>query len=113
MLPRILELSYTSHDLESLAQDLSYTGPPFRWDSDRRLQLRGELDAAFFHLYGLSREDVDYILDTFPVVEKNEVRDFGEYRTKRVILEVYDAMATAMRTGRPYVSPLPPPEAVQ
>jgi hypothetical protein len=35
----------------------------------------------------------------------------GEYRTKRVILEIYDAMSEAARTGTPYQSRLDPPPA--
>ena len=50
-------------------------------------------DAAFFHHYGISRDDTDYILDTCPIVRKNDEKAHGEYRTKRVILEVYDALA--------------------
>jgi hypothetical protein len=31
-----------------------------------------------------------------------EERDHGEFRTKRLVLEIYDAMADAARTGQPY-----------
>ncbi len=85
--------------------------PPFRWDPARRFLLRAELDAAFFHLYGLSREDTSYILDTFPIVRKNDEKAHGEYRTKRIILEVYDVLADATRTGTPYETRLDPPPA--
>ena len=79
------------------------------WDEERRFQLRCELDAAFFHLYGISRDDVDYIMDTFPIVKRKDEKKYGEYRAKRVILEVYDEMAKAMegdvsRGERPEVS---------
>jgi hypothetical protein len=57
LLPRVLELTYTAWDLEPFAKDLGYTGPPFRWDESRRFLLRCELDAAFFHLYGIGREE--------------------------------------------------------
>src|SRR5690606_8301226 len=50
-LPRILELSYTSWDLEPISRDCGYNIPPFRWDENRRFFLRCEIDAAFFHLY--------------------------------------------------------------
>ena len=72
-------------------QDLGYEGAPFLWDDERRFLLRCELDAAFFHMYGMEREEVNYIMDTFPGVEREDnVAAHGEYRTKRVILEVYD-----------------------
>lgn len=111
VLGRVLELTYTAWDLEPFARDVGYQGPPFRWDAARRFLLRSELDAVFFHLYGFSRGDTDYILDTFPIVHKNDVKLHGEYRTKRVILEIYDAMADAARTGVPYVTRLDPPPA--
>lgn len=111
LLPRVLELTYTAWDLEPFARDVGYDGPPFRWDPERRFLLRAELDAAFFHLYGLSRDDVDYVMDTFPIVRKNDERAHGEYRTKRVILEIYDEMAAAARTGVPYATRLDPPPA--
>jgi hypothetical protein len=107
IVPRVLELTYTAWDLEGFARDVGYIGPPFRWDSDRRLQLRCELDAAFFHLYGLSREDVGYVMETFPIVRKNDEKAQGEYRTKRVILELYDALAAA-KIGKPYRTALDP-----
>ena len=108
---RVLELTYTAWDLEHFARDVGYDGPPFRWDPERRFLLRCELDAAFFHLYGLSRDDTDYVMDTFPIVRKNDEKSHGEYRTKRVILEIYDAMAEATRTGQPYQTRLDPPPA--
>ncbi len=111
LLPRILELTYTAWDLEPFAHDVGYDGPPFRWDPERRFLLRCELDAAFFHLYGLSRDDTDYVMDTFPIVRKHDEKAHGEYRTKRVILEIYDAMAEAARTGTAYQTRLDPPAA--
>lgn len=72
-------------------------------------ELRAELDAAFFHLYGIDRDDVDYVMETFPIVKRKDIAEHGEYRTKNMILEVYDAMAEAERTGVPYTSPLDNP----
>ncbi|MCL5942630.1 MAG: N-6 DNA methylase [Actinobacteria bacterium] len=92
MLPRVLELVYTSGELQPFARDCGYDGPPFAWDEERRFQLRCELDAAFFHLYGIEREDVEYIMETFPIVRRKDEARFGEYRTKRVVLEEYDEL---------------------
>ena len=66
---------------------------PFIWDDDRRFLLRCELDAIFGHLYGLTRDEFDYILETFPIVKRKDEAQFGEYRTKRVILENFDKLA--------------------
>ena len=109
LLPRVLELTYTAWDLKAFAEDCGDDGPPFIWDSERRLQLQGEIDAAFFHLYGISQDDAAYILDAFPVLEKSETREYGEYRTKRIVLDTYDALAAAAAKGIPYDSPLGPP----
>ncbi len=109
LLPRVLELTYTAWSLKAFAEDCDDEAPPFIWDPERRFQLRCEIDAAFFHLYGISRDDTAYILDTFPVLERSEERVHGEYLTKRVVLETYDALESAASKGIPYESPLGPP----
>jgi hypothetical protein len=102
--PRVLELTYTSRDLKPWAADLGYDGPPFRFDPERRALLRAELDAFYAHLYGLNRDELRYILDpadvmgpdypseTFRVLKNNELRQFGEYRTQRLVLEAWDRL---------------------
>ena len=110
LLPRVLELSYTAWKLKAFAEDCGDDGPPFIWDRERRFQLRAEIDAAFFHMYWVSRDDTAYILDTFPVLQRSEEREHGEYRTKRVVLETYDALAAAAAKGIPYESPIGPPK---
>lgn len=64
--------------------------PPFKWDEERRARLRAELDAIYAHLYGLTSEDLDYILETFPIVKKKDVEKYGCYKTKEMILQYYD-----------------------
>jgi hypothetical protein len=108
---RVLELTYTAYDLQNFAEDCGYTGEPFRWDEERRFLLRCELDAAYFHLYGIGREDVDYILDTFPIVRRKDEQAHGEYLTRRIILEIYDEMRWAMESGAVYQTRLDPPPA--
>jgi hypothetical protein len=102
MRPRVLELTYTAWDLIGFAKDLGYTGPPFAWDEDRRTLLRAELDASFFHLYGIGRDDVVYIMDTFSITRRKDESAYGEYRTARLILERFDEMSKAMQSGVPY-----------
>lgn len=97
--PRALELIYTAHDLEAFARNLGYQGPPFPWDNHRRHRLKCELDAIFAHMYQLDRSDLEWILDTpppsfsFPTLKRNEINEFGEYRTQRLILSAYDQLA--------------------
>ncbi|WP_326755423.1 N-6 DNA methylase [Streptomyces hirsutus] len=95
VVPRILELTYTAHDMAPFARDLGDTGTPFRWDEDRRSVIRTELDALFFHLYGIDRDDAAYILDTFNIIRDSDIKVHGEYRTKNLILAEYDRMAAA------------------
>lgn len=101
---RVLELVYTTWDMQLFAKDMGYDGEPFRWDSNRRALLRAELDAYYAKLYGLNRDELRYILDpadvygpdfpseTFRVLKNNEIRQFGEYRTQHLVLEAWDRM---------------------
>jgi len=40
----------------------------------------------------VERDDVDYILETFPIVKRKDVEKHGDYRTKLVILDIYDRL---------------------
>lgn len=111
LLPRILELTYTSWDIEPFARDCGYAGPPFGWDEERRFQLRCELDAAFFRLYLGSddewardaspalreklptvRHAIEHIMESFPIVKRKDEEAFGEYRHTVQIKEIHDDM---------------------
>jgi hypothetical protein len=108
--PRVLELTYTSHDLAPFARDLGYDGEPFDWEPDRRHQLRCELDAYYARLYGLTRDELRYILDpaevmgpdypsvTFPGLKRKEIAEHGEYVTQRRVLEAFDQLAATEGT---------------
>jgi hypothetical protein len=91
---RVLELTYTSDRIRPYAEDVlgDDPGEPFRWIPQRREQLRAEVDAAMFHVYGLDRDDAEHVIDSFFVVRKYEERDHGEFRTKRLVLIAYDAI---------------------
>ena len=103
--PRLIELTYTARELDPLAHDFGHAGSPFPHDPERRFRLRCELDAAFFHLYGISRPDIEYILEIFPIVKRNEVELYGEYRTKQLILECYDALRVSKRAAMEDTTP--------
>ncbi|MBY5456416.1 N-6 DNA methylase [Rhizobium leguminosarum] len=102
--PKVLELTYTSHSLASFARDLGYDGPPFAWDEDRRAHLRADLDAFYARAYGLTRDELRFILDpadvkgldypseTFRVLKEKEIRQYGEYRTQRLVLAAWERM---------------------
>lgn len=148
IIPRIVELTYTSWDIKPFADDVWHdaddelrkalnmqwevnriqTGghswnppewaeisndgiplPPFKWDENRRAVLRAELDAYYAKLYGLTRDELRYILDpadvygpdfpgeTFRVLKEKELREYGEYRTKKLILEAWDRMSIGVK----------------
>ncbi|MCS7001042.1 MAG: hypothetical protein NZ481_09240, partial [Candidatus Kapabacteria bacterium] len=129
IVPRVVELVYTAWDMrafaadvwaeaddamrqaiwqrwrachEAVAGDEQTVPPPFRWDDERRAQIRAELDARIARRYGLSRDELRYILDpadvygdgfpgeTFRVLKANELRQYGEYRTRRLVLAAWD-----------------------
>lgn len=150
IVPRVLELVYTSWDIKPFADDLwrdadeplraiiheqhvenrTATGghewklpdwieaypeietdpkkgiplPPFKWDEDRRAFLRAELDAYYAKLYGLTYDELRYVLDpqdvygpdfpgeTFRVLKEKEIARYGEYRTKRLVLQAWDRL---------------------
>ncbi|MEQ9243835.1 Eco57I restriction-modification methylase domain-containing protein [Roseovarius indicus] len=102
--PKVLELTYTSYSLAPFARDLGHDGPPFAWDEGRRADLRADLDAFYARAYGLTRDELRYILDpadvkgpdypseTFRVLKEKEIRHHGEYRTRRLVLAAWDRM---------------------
>jgi hypothetical protein len=113
---RVAELCYFNHDMDGWASELWEemneeqraelpqlgAQQPWIYDPERRTILQAELDAIFAHLYGLNTEDLRYILDpedvcgkgcineTFRVLKDNEIRQYGEYRTKRLVLEAWN-----------------------
>ncbi len=105
--PRVLELTCTSYSMRPWAEDLGHAGAPFGFDLDRRAQLRAELDAFFARKFGLSRDELRYILDptdthgesypseTFRGLKRNEIDRYGEYRTQRLVLTAYDQRSGA------------------
>ena len=100
----VLELTYTAHDMAPFARDMGHVDeagkvlPPFRWEPDRRLLLRAKLDALYFHLYGVTdRDDIRYIYSTFPIVERQERKAWGSYRSCDLCLD----WMNALDAGRP------------
>jgi len=113
ILPRVLELTHTSCESKAFAEEIhaqagsksvKCSGQPSPFDEARRARLRAELDAYYAKLYGLTRDELRYILDpqdvcgpdfpgeTFRVLKEREIREYGEYRTRRLVLEAWDAL---------------------
>lgn len=102
---RVLALVVDNDEMSSLAGDFTFEPRSDAWVLERRAGIRAEIDAAYFQLYGVARDDVDYIMDTFPITRRKDIAAHGEYRIKRMILEIFDAMAEAEAAGVPYASP--------
>lgn len=118
IVPRVLELTYTAYDLSDWAKDLGYEGAPFAFDPDRRATLRAELDAYYARLYGLTRDELRYILDpadvmgedypseTFRVLKNKErIPGTEQYRTQQLVLAAWDAL----EVQQPITAPEPKP----
>jgi hypothetical protein len=133
IVPRVVELVYTAFDLQPFAENIlkeigvcnwddwfphnplttNHLPAPFRQDEDRRALLRAELDAYFAALYGLTRDELRYILDpqdvygpdfpgeTFRVLKEKEIREYGEYRTRRLVLEAWDRLVASGELPQP------------
>ena len=92
VLPQVLALTYTAHDMAAFAKDLGYVDaagavlPPFVWDAEERRERMAALDAVFFYLYGLGADDAAYIMDTFPIVREQDLKAFGRWRTQEDVL---------------------------
>lgn len=107
---RVTRLCWFNHDLDGWMEELREECPaeydlpeePVIWDEGQRAVWQAELDAIFAHLYGLTTEDLRYILDpedvcgkgcineTFRVLKERELRELGEYRTKRLVMEAWN-----------------------
>ncbi len=106
---RVTRLVYTGFDIKPFAEDLNYSGAPFEWKENDRALTRAELDAYYAHLYGLTRDELRYILDpkdvfggdfpseTFRVLKEREIKEYGEYRTQRLVLQAFDKLADSPR----------------
>jgi len=103
IVPRVLELVYTSSDMGPFSRDLDDAGDPFAWDPDRRAGLRAELDAFFFRLYGIEdRQDVEHIVDAL-LVEAGRAERAGGHddsrRARELVLAAYDRLPAADAAG--------------
>ncbi|MCI6816444.1 MAG: N-6 DNA methylase [Treponema porcinum] len=133
IVPRVMALTYTANDMTEWAKALwndstpamrqkmlelngknrkfsqensgsTLACGPYIYDDAKRAVLKAELDAYFARLYGLTRTELQYILDphsvmgedypseTFRVLKEGEIAKYGEYRTQRLVLEAWDRM---------------------
>jgi hypothetical protein len=92
---RVLKLTCTAEDMLPLAQAADFREGVHKWRPEERAQLRAELDAAYFHLYGLKRDDVEYVLSTFAGTARRDLAETGERRTAEAVMTAYEQLAQA------------------
>jgi hypothetical protein len=95
----MLELVYTSDDISPFASSLGYNGPPFIWSSERRSELIAQLEAIYGILYGLEREEFDYMFECFWSTKRQETEEYGEYKSKIMALQYYEAYLPVLRSS--------------
>jgi hypothetical protein len=94
---RVLKLTCTANDMLPLARAADFAPGVWKWKEPERAQLRAELDAAYFHLYQLDRDDVDYILGTFQGIVDEDGKSAGQGATRRLTVEAFDALTPPER----------------
>jgi hypothetical protein len=101
---RVHRLTYTSKSLDSWSRDLGSEEGLRPWSQVERTSKRAELEALCAKLYGLGRQELEFVLDpesvmglgypteTFRILKNDELAAFGEFRTKRLVLEAWDRL---------------------
>jgi len=99
---RVAALLQTT-DLSAFRHELR-VAEPTRPSPRERSVIRAELDALVASQFGIDRDDLRFVLDpserfdaeypseTFRVLKDNEVRKFGEYRTRTLVLDAWDRL---------------------
>lgn len=93
--PLLVELVYTRPGLAMAARELGYADSPRPWNAERRSEIIARLDAAWFVLYGLSRDDVSFALDTFTLLRQRDIARHAAFRTKDLVLREFDSLTAA------------------
>ena len=112
VIQRVVELVFSTASLAGFAQACGFEGAlPLAWDVDRRSRTRHELEAMIFLAYGLASDQIEVVMDDFPIVRRKEEQRYGSYRTKEQILELYDHMAECRARGEEYQPNMPDPKS--
>lgn len=99
---RVLKLTCTAEDMLPLADACDFTGGSFqakyggrlnKWDEAERAEMMAELDAAYFHLYGISHDDAHYILSTFKGIHDESLLFKDHSSIAARILQIYNLMS--------------------
>lgn len=111
LVERCARLSCTGREMDTFWDRLANDGwvpqrassaeLPGELDEEFRLQLHAEIDAIVARdLFELTRNEVEYILGTFPTQQRYQEAAYGEFRSRRLILEAFDNLTLAMPSHR-------------
>lgn len=89
---RVLKLTCTADDMRPLAEAAGFRPGIHKWNEAERAQLRAEIDAAYFILYGFDRDEVNFVLDQFQGIVKQDDARNGQGATRRAILDALDEL---------------------
>ena len=90
IIPRVLKLTFTSDSVKTFAIDLGFNGEPFIYNSQERHLIKCELDVIIAHLYDISKDELDYMLNSFPILRSKEIIIYNKFLSKETILGLYD-----------------------
>ena len=85
----VLDLLFNCSSLKDLSNEFGYTSPPAQWNDETRMEMICELNAIYLHLYGLSEDETNHVLDSFRALETSETTIYGEFRTRRLTMEYF------------------------
>ena len=105
----VLRLTYAAEDMRPFARDMGCDGDPFGWDEGEREKLRARLDALYFILYGIGEEEAEYIMSTFPIVERKDRKAHNCFRTWELIRDHMRALERGDPDAPVAPRPAPPP----
>jgi hypothetical protein len=101
---RVARLCHSSVSMSGFARDIGWNAEAQPLKDHERRVLRAELDSFFARKYGLSRVDLQYVLDpeevkgkgypseTFRGLREKEMKEFNAFRTADLVLDAWDRM---------------------
>jgi len=92
LVDRSLKLIWTSNNLDGFGKVIESRPGPYKWDVEERRALRAQIDAAVAHMYGITRDEFKYILNSFEILKKLEEQKFGIYLREKECLRAFSQM---------------------
>jgi len=87
---RVLKLTCTSNDMIPFAEESDFKPKVWKWKPEERAEIMAQLDACYLILYGVNRDDAEYILSTFGGINEIDQDLFDGLSTFDRIMKYYD-----------------------